>query len=67
MKKNTVALAVYRSVKAANDDGSYRAPVSATSGLPRIPLAGRSGWDPFEVWRTRIHVVVVARGAGSKR
>ncbi len=57
MKKNPLALTVYRTVKAANDDGS-----SATSAFPNpipahLPFAGRSGWDPFEVWRTRIRII----------
>jgi len=57
MNKNTVALAVYRTVKAANDDN----PASEFRGSapPHLPLSGRSGWDPFEVWRTRIRVEAV--------
>ena len=66
MKKNPLALAVYRSVKAANDDGSSAAAVSSHSLPPQMPLAGRSGWDPFEVWRTRIRVVVARKPRGKR-
>jgi len=55
MKNNPGALALYASVKAANDDefGStlrteHQGP---TEGGARH---SSSGWDPFEVWRTRI-------------
>ena len=54
MTKNNVALTVYRTVRAANDDGSSAASVSSSAVSPHLPLAGRSGWYPFEVWRTRI-------------
>lgn len=66
MKKNIVALAVYRTVKAANDDASQPGSASANSAPLHMPLSGRSGWDPFEVWRTRIHVTIV-RGARGRR
>jgi len=66
MKKNPLALTVYRSVKAANDDGSSAAAVSANSLPPHIPLVGRSGWDPFEVWRTRIRGVVTRKPRGKR-
>lgn len=58
MKKNPLALTVYRSIKAANDDGSGAASAPSIPAPAYLPLAGRSGWDPFEVWRTRIRVVV---------
>lgn len=63
MKKNLVALTIYRSVKAANDDGSTVAAVSDSAPSP-LPIAGRGGWDPFEVWRTRIHVVLARNPRG---
>jgi len=66
MKKNPLALTVYRSVKAANDDGSSAGAVSSNSLPPHIALAGRSGWDPFEVWRTRIRVVVTRKPRGKR-
>ena len=63
MKKNLVALTVYRSVKAANDDGPSAASVT-DSAPPHLPIVGRGGWDPFEVWRTRIHVVLARTPRG---
>ena len=66
MKKNPLALTVYRSVKAANDDGSSAASASPVSAPPYLPLAARSGWDPFEVWRTRIRVVVTLGPRGRR-
>ena len=59
MKKNPLALTVYRTVKAANDDGSSAAAAYTNSVTPHLQLAPRSGWDPFEVWRTRIRVLDV--------
>jgi len=67
MKKNPLALTVYRTAKAANDDGSSATPVFANSLAPHLPLAGRSGWDPFEVWRTRIHLIDVRESPRRKR
>ena len=58
MKKNLVALTSYRTVKAANDDGSSAVAVS-NPAPSYLAAEGRGGWDPFEVWRTRIHVVIV--------
>lgn len=58
MKKNLLALTVYRTAKAANDDDSSAPPVSPDTTAHYLPFTGRSGWDPFEVWRTRIRVVV---------
>ncbi|MGH8258249.1 MAG: hypothetical protein ACREUG_01005 [Steroidobacteraceae bacterium] len=57
MKKNPLALTDYsRTMKAANDDGA-----SGASGVMHPPTIAstrtssqRSGWDPFEVWHTRI-------------
>ncbi len=66
MKKNLVALTVYRSVKAANDEESSAVSETDSAASYLQPLAGRGGWDPFEVWRTRIHVVV-ARNPRGKR
>jgi hypothetical protein len=57
MKKNPLALTVYRTVKAANDDGSSASSAFSNTVSPHLPLAGRSGWDPFEVWRTRIRLI----------
>lgn len=54
MKKNPLALIVYdRAIKAANEDGSSdtRRPESVSAQSPALE---RGGWDPFEVWRTRI-------------
>jgi hypothetical protein len=57
MKKNPLALTVYRTVKAANDDATALSASSHSTPM-HSALPGRSGWDPFEVWRTRIHVVL---------
>ena len=57
MKKNPLALTVYRTVKAANDDGSSATSAFSSSISAHLPLTGRSGWDPFEVWRTRIRII----------
>ncbi len=54
MKKNMLALAVYRSVKAANDDGSSAIPLPGTPAASLISASTPPGWDPFEVWRTRV-------------
>lgn len=54
MKKNPLALSVYRTIKAANDDGSSVISQAVQLGSWQTPAAARSGWDPFEVWRTRI-------------
>jgi hypothetical protein len=67
MKKNLLALTVYRTVKAANDDGSSAASVYPSSIAPHLPLTGRSGWDPFEVWRSRIRVIDAREPPRGKR
>jgi hypothetical protein len=67
MKKNPLALTVYRTVKAANDDGSSATPALANPIPAHLPLAGRSGWDPFEVWRTRIRIIAVREPPRHKR
>lgn len=60
MKKNPLALTVYRTVKAANDDGSSAISAFPNSMSAHLPLAQRCGWDPFEVWRTRIRIIDAA-------
>ncbi|HEY2591274.1 MAG TPA: hypothetical protein VGI35_06750 [Steroidobacteraceae bacterium] len=67
MKKNPLALTVYRAVKAANDDGSSAVSAFPSSISQHLPLAARSGWDPFEVWRTRIHVIALPETPRGKR
>jgi hypothetical protein len=55
MNKNSLPLIVYsRTMKAANDDGSSGPTHSTSTAAMRTPATERSGWDPFEVWRTRI-------------
>ncbi|GEM_PF-1050805 len=53
MKKNPLALSVYRKIKAANDEVSAAGSPTAAASTQR-PAGQRAGWDPFEVWRTRI-------------
>jgi len=65
MNKNSLALSVFRTIKAANDDDSSAATVSPN--LAKLPLLfWQNGWDPFEIWRTRIRVAI-ARGPQGKR
>jgi hypothetical protein len=53
MKKSQMALIV-DARKAANDDEfTTIAPVTRPNAAPKAPAAS-NGWDPFEVWRTRI-------------
>ncbi|MGH8150193.1 MAG: hypothetical protein ACRETB_09520 [Steroidobacteraceae bacterium] len=56
MKKNGLVLTVYsRTYRAANDDGpGIHVQRSTQSKLSEVETSLRSGWDPFEVWRTRI-------------
>jgi hypothetical protein len=54
MKKNHFALTVYaHAIKAANDD-RIDEPVVKAPGSTTRPIRESSGWDPYEVWRTRI-------------
>ncbi len=55
MKKNPLVLTVYsRTYQAANDDGLSSAPCSTERLSDPNPTRTRGGWDPIEVWRTRI-------------
>jgi hypothetical protein len=54
MKKNLVALTVYaHAIQAANDDG-VGDPVTKGSVPASRSIREARGWDPYEVWRTRI-------------
>lgn len=56
MNQNSLVFSVYsRRYKAANDDGpdiSVQRPIR--SDISEVETTLRGGWDPFEVWRTRI-------------
>ncbi|MGB6451356.1 MAG: hypothetical protein WBE92_11440 [Steroidobacteraceae bacterium] len=55
MKKNPLVLTVYsRMYQAANDDGMSEAACSTKNVYDRNERRTNSGWDPLEVWRTRI-------------
>jgi hypothetical protein len=58
MKTVHVALAVYARAQAANDEASSN-PLPSEAQHEGVEaaanqLASGCGWDPFEVWRTRI-------------
>jgi hypothetical protein len=55
MTKNPLVLTVYsRTYQAANDDGLSPASCSTQRVSEPDETRTRSGWDPVEVWRTRI-------------
>ncbi len=55
MNRNRLVLTVYsRTYKAANDDGLSEAVHSTPRAFDDAEGRTSSGWDPFEVWRTRI-------------
>jgi hypothetical protein len=55
MNNNPLVLSVYsRSYKAANDEQSTEQHRSSRRALESDPLGLERGWDPYEVWRTRI-------------
>ena len=55
MTKNPLVLTVYsRTYQAANDDGLSNAACSTQSVSDPNETRTSSGWDPLEVWRTRI-------------
>lgn len=57
MNKSRLVLTVYsRTYKAANDDASSSAVHSKPKELNDAERRTGSGWDPFEVWRTRIRL-----------
>ncbi len=55
MNRNRLVLTVYsRTYKAANDDGLSSAVFSPQKSRNDSEVQPASGWDPFEVWRTRV-------------
>jgi len=57
MNNNPLVLSVYtRTYKAANDEQSAGQPRSPRRMPEDEPLRQVRGWDPYEVWRTRIRV-----------
>ncbi len=55
MNRNRLVLTVYsRTVKAANDDGLSNAVRSSRRVSNDTETRTSGGWDPFEVWRSRI-------------
>ncbi len=56
MNNNLVVLSVYsRTYTAANDDGPSESARRQSRRPPETEgHVQRSGWDPYEVWRTRI-------------
>lgn len=55
MKTVHVALAVYARAQAANEEAdSPLSPEVRHEGAEEAANLPASGWDPFEVWRTRI-------------
>lgn len=65
MKGNPLSLTLFSRLRqAANDDGSGGTGESTSQSSMRPPEGERSGWDPFEVWRTRI---LPAQGRGTRQ
>jgi hypothetical protein len=59
MNKNRLVLTVYsRTYKAANDDALSKAAHSTQRLAQHNEVPASGGWDPFEVWRTRIHPIL---------